>query len=131
MAPTPSEKPEITIEPEPVRDFSDLIAWGLAHADASIRRHAAQAQDSLGALEQRRAADTELQEIEAEAAKLRQRIAALESRAAELAPTTAKKARDYDPKEVRAWGRSRGLVVPDRGQIPKEVLAAWRTRDAA
>lgn len=32
--------------------------------------------------------------------------------------------------EVRAWARSAGLVVPDRGRLRPEVWQAWQNRDA-
>ncbi len=33
---------------------------------------------------------------------------------------------DHDPKTVRAWARSRGIAVSDRGRIPAGVLAQFR-----
>jgi hypothetical protein len=32
--------------------------------------------------------------------------------------------------ELRAWARSHGIVVPDRGRLRPEVLAAWRAAQA-
>jgi hypothetical protein len=33
---------------------------------------------------------------------------------------------DYDPKEVRAWARGRGLDVPERGRIPLEIVERFK-----
>ncbi|MGW4700021.1 Lsr2 family DNA-binding protein [Streptomyces sp. NPDC004285] len=30
-----------------------------------------------------------------------------------------------DTHELRAWGRARGIEVPDRGRLPGELLRAW------
>lgn len=31
-----------------------------------------------------------------------------------------------DPQRARKWARNRGYTVPDRGRLPKPVLAAYR-----
>jgi hypothetical protein len=117
-----------------VPGVEDLLAWAAAHDDRAVRKHADQARESLNALRQRRAADDELATIQGETEKLSQRLQELREREALLRPKTGKKqrpARDYDPREVREWARSNGFEVPDRGQIPKKVLEAWRTRSGA
>ncbi|MFG3043090.1 histone-like nucleoid-structuring protein Lsr2 [Streptomyces sp. NPDC048330] len=109
---------------------AELLAWAAAHEDQAVRDHGTQAAAALTALRERRAVDAELAQITTEAAQLEKRLAALRAREGELRPTPAAKRRprDYDPGEVRAWGRKNGYTVPDRGQIPKNVLNAWRAR---
>jgi hypothetical protein len=37
---------------------------------------------------------------------------------------------DPSARELRAWARTHGLAVPDRGRLRPEILAAWRTAHA-
>ena len=118
---------------EEIPALADLLAGAAAHEDQAVRDHAKQASTALAALRERRRVDAELQQITTEAAELEQRLAALRARESELQPQTkaGKPKRDYDPREVRTWAKKRGMTIPDRGQIPKAVLAAWRKRDQA
>ncbi|TLQ45781.1 Lsr2 family DNA-binding protein [Streptomyces marianii] len=118
------------LEPEAL-GLGPLLTWAAAHPDKAVQDLAEQARDSITALRRRHKADTELAALDSEEAKLEQRLAELRGRKAELLPKRKGKAasRDYDPKEVRAWARANGYDVPDRGQIPKAVLADWRDRD--
>ncbi|WP_166802842.1 histone-like nucleoid-structuring protein Lsr2 [Streptomyces sp. ICN441] len=120
----------VTIPPRPESaiPIGQLLAWAAAHQDKRIRDHAERARASLAALRERHQADEELAELDLQESELQKRLDAVRSRKAELLPAK-KTGRDYDPKEVRAWAHERGLTVPDRGQIPKAVLAAWRERD--
>ncbi|MFE1731611.1 histone-like nucleoid-structuring protein Lsr2 [Streptomyces bacillaris] len=102
-----------------------LIAWAHAHTDKSIQRLAAQAHDALGTLRTRHHEEQELARVTAEETELEERLAEIRARKARLAPRR-KPTRDYDPATVRTWARGKGLTVPDRGQIPAAVLAAWR-----
>ena len=34
-------------------------------------------------------------------------------------------------REVRAWARANGLVVPDRGRLPLEIHQAWQEAQQA
>lgn len=110
----------------------DLLDWADAHTDAAVRRDAQRARTALAALRERRVADAELARITAEKTEVEQRLAQLAEREAQLKPKTGgrkpRQLRDHDPREVRTWARQQGLEVPDRGRIPKDVLAAWRNR---
>lgn len=35
------------------------------------------------------------------------------------------RASEYKAKEVRAWAKANGLVVPDRGRIPGEIIERY------
>jgi hypothetical protein len=39
--------------------------------------------------------------------------------------TTAAARRGYQPKEVRAWAKSQGIDVPERGRIPASVVEQY------
>ena len=39
---------------------------------------------------------------------------------------TAPEAASPSTAEVRAWARSTGLAVPDRGRVPPDISQAWR-----
>ncbi|MER7814060.1 histone-like nucleoid-structuring protein Lsr2 [Streptomyces sp. NPDC096153] len=114
--------------PEPAIPVGQLLAWADTHQDKKIRDHSERARVSLAALRERHQADEELAELELQESELQKRLNAVRDRKSELLPAK-KPGRDYDPKEVRAWAHEQGLTVPDRGQIPKAVLAAWRERD--
>jgi hypothetical protein len=114
---------------EEIPELADLLVWAAAHDDQAVRDHAAQASAALAALRERRRVDAELDQITTEAAELEKRLADLRTRESELRPQPpVRKKRDYDPREVRTWAREQGLTVPNRGQIPKDVLTAWRQR---
>ncbi|WP_328439331.1 WhiB family transcriptional regulator [Streptomyces sp. NBC_00444] len=127
---------EITAE---ALTLDSLLQWGDEHPDPDIQDQAARARAAVAGLRQRHAADQELTAIRAKAEQLKQRLAKLQAREAELAPAKAKKkrggsyVRDYDTREVRAWADANGVACPRVGQIPKRVLDAWRaaTRGAA
>ena len=107
-----------------------LLKWGDDHDDAEVQDQAARARVFLTGLRRRHAADQELTAITEEREQLEQRLAALRTREAELAPAkkTKKKPpqRDYDTRTVRAWAAENGVDCPRVGQIPKRVLEQWR-----
>jgi hypothetical protein len=113
---------------DPVPEVAELLAWAAGHEDQAVRTHGTQASAALTALRERRQADTELELITTEAARLEKRLADLRARESELRPATKKKQRDHDPREVRTWAREHQVPVPARGKIPDDVLAAWRQR---
>ena len=132
------EQPTRTPEPiaKTMPEVADLLAWAAAHDDDKVRADGEQAAAVLSALCERRRIDAELEEITSEEHKLEERLAALRARKSTLRPEPAgakrKRAeRDYEPSVVRAWARENGYQVPDRGQIPKKVLDAWRNRNSA
>ncbi|MEY9876590.1 hypothetical protein ABH931_006100 [Streptacidiphilus sp. MAP12-33] len=131
--PEPVEQPTITVEPEPLGQVLDLLAWAERHNDPALRKLAQTAATALAVIRQRHAADAELATLENEAAQLRERLAALDARAKELRPAAAKAKpqRDYTPSVVRAWAREQGLQVPDAGVLPQTIVQAWRDRGAA
>ncbi|MFD5899644.1 histone-like nucleoid-structuring protein Lsr2 [Streptomyces sp. NPDC060366] len=115
--------------PEAIPGVAELLAWAAAHDDKAVRADGERAAAVLGALRERRQVDAELEQITTEATQLEKRLTELRTRECELRPAAKPgKQRDYDPREVRAWAREQQLAVPDRGQIPKDVLAAWRQR---
>lgn len=67
----------------------------------------------------------------------RQRRAAAEPRSArqQAAPVESAEpdgsAAPGGQAEIRAWARAHGLVVGDRGRLPKSVVAAWERRESA
>ncbi|MEW1551294.1 Lsr2 family DNA-binding protein [Streptomyces tsukubensis] len=130
--PAPASDPIAQALPE----VADLLAWAAAHPDTQVRTDAASAAAALNALRERRAVDAELKQITSEESQLEERLAALRARRTTLRPEPAgakrrRPARDYDPGTVRTWGRRNGYEVPDRGQIPKKVLTAWRDTQRA
>lgn len=115
-------------QPTPL-PVGQLLAWAASHPDKSLRDQAGKARDAIDILRARHQAMTELAEIDTETAELEKRLAELRARQAELAPRKrAKAVRDYEAGEVRAWARANGHRVPDRGQIPRATLQAWRER---
>ncbi|MFF9285436.1 Lsr2 family DNA-binding protein [Streptomyces griseosporeus] len=134
--------PQLTAIPEPPLTVAakppaipvgQLLAWGEQHDDPEVQDQAARARLLLTALRRRHAADQELAAITSEREQLEQRLAELQAREAELAPAKGKKkrsspARDYDARTVRAWAEQHGIDCPRFGQIPKQVLEAWRAR---
>ncbi|OEJ20818.1 hypothetical protein AR457_41855 (plasmid) [Streptomyces agglomeratus] len=141
-APAPTPEPITKVMPE----VADLLAWAAAHDDAKVRADGEQAATVLAGLRERRTVDAELENITSEENQLEnitseenqleERLAELRARKSTLRPepTGAKRKRqerDYEPSVVRAWARDNGYQVPDRGQIPKKVLDAWRQRDNA
>jgi Lsr2 len=40
--------------------------------------------------------------------------------------TPAGKARDHDPKAVRAWAESQGIQVSQRGRVPADLVAKFQ-----
>ncbi|MEV0580893.1 histone-like nucleoid-structuring protein Lsr2 [Streptomyces sp. NPDC050392] len=125
-APAPSTP--VAQDSEAHTETEELLTWAAAHEDKAIRAYGEQAATALDAVRERRQADAELAQITSEAAQLEQRLADLRARESQLRPAAKTKTRDYDPREVRTWAREQNLTVPDRGQIPKTVLAAWRQR---
>ncbi|MGC5000628.1 Lsr2 family DNA-binding protein [Streptomyces sp. DT195] len=126
--------------PEPIAEampeIADLLRWAAAHQDAKVRTDGEQAATVLAALSERRTVDAELEKISSEENQLEERLAALRARKSTLQPEPAgakrkRQERDYEPSVVRAWAREHGYDVPDRGQIPKKVLDAWRQRENA
>lgn len=55
-------------------------------------------------------------------AKARKTSSGRGRRRAASAPRTG---RSSEASEIRAWARSKGMQVPDRGRIPTEVRDAW------
>ncbi|MFI7239320.1 histone-like nucleoid-structuring protein Lsr2 [Streptomyces cyaneofuscatus] len=125
--PRPADPPPAEAAPIAV---GALIAWAHAHSDKAVRRLGDQVHFALGELRTRHQGEQELAKVAAEEAELEERLAAVRARKAELAPKRKAPTRDYDPAEVRTWARAEGLPVPDRGQIPAAVLAAWREQHA-
>ncbi|KUL73951.1 MULTISPECIES: Lsr2 dimerization domain-containing protein [unclassified Streptomyces] len=126
---------QTTPAPEPVTEampeVAALLAWAAAHDDTKVRADGEQAAAVLTTLRERRTVDAELEKISSEENQLEERLAALRARKKTLRPQTAgakrrRQERDYEPSTVRAWARTHGHEVPDRGQIPKKVLDAWR-----
>ncbi|MEU3189500.1 histone-like nucleoid-structuring protein Lsr2 [Streptomyces sp. NPDC006992] len=133
-ADAPEDQPaqrEERVQPAASGD-EELLAWAEQHQEAAVRRYAQQAREALAALRERRSVDAELEQIHSEASEIEQRLTALREREAQLKPRTKQQRtkRDYDPREVRTWARQHGFTVPDRGVIPKDVLTAWRERNA-
>lgn len=123
-------RPEIEL---PDKHLAELLLWASLHEDTTVTAQAEQIRTAVNALTDRRKRDAELERITTEAEQLEQRLAELRTREAELRPAPTAKARgrahrDYDPVEVRAWARAHGHAVPDRGQIPKAIMTAWRAR---
>lgn len=58
-------------------------------------------------------------------------LAELAAEAPAAAPRAARADGAPDPVAVRAWARENGVVVGDRGRIPKDVVAAYLARNAA
>ncbi|MFI8177957.1 histone-like nucleoid-structuring protein Lsr2 [Streptomyces microflavus] len=132
-APAPAPAPAPVTETMP--EVTALLTWAAAHDDAKVRTDGQQAAAVLAALSERRTVDAELEKITSEENQLEERLAALRARKSTLQPEPAgarrrRQERDYEPAVVRAWGREHGHDVPDRGQIPKKVLEAWRQRNA-
>ncbi|MEU2098697.1 histone-like nucleoid-structuring protein Lsr2 [Streptomyces globisporus] len=132
VAPAPVPAPATETMPE----VADLLTWAAAHDDAKVRTDGEQAAAVLAALSERRTVDAELEKISSEENQLEERLAALRARKSTLQPEPVgarrkRQERDYEPAVVRAWGREHGHDVPDRGQIPKKVLEAWRQRENA
>jgi hypothetical protein len=107
-----------------------LLAWGDAHLDPDVQDQAARARAALTGLRQRYATDRELTAITTEAEQLEKRLAELQARKAELAPTKAKTRKrapsDHEPAVVRAWARENGVECPAMGRVPKAVVDAWK-----
>ncbi|CAL9677826.1 hypothetical protein SUDANB105_08137 (plasmid) [Streptomyces sp. enrichment culture] len=127
----PAPAPEPITEAMP--EVAALLAWAAAHDDTKVRADGEQAAAVLTALRERRTVDAELEKISSEESQLEERLAALRARKNTLRPQPAgakrkRQERDYEPSHVRAWARAHGHEVPDRGQIPKKVLDAWRQR---
>lgn len=123
-APAPGAERERETERIPV---GELLAWADKHQDPAIQDQSARARADLTGLRARHQADRELAAITAEAEQLERRLTEIRRRQSELRPKRKTK-RDYDSAEVRVWARANGHTVPDRGQIPKKVLQAWRER---
>ncbi|MER5892369.1 histone-like nucleoid-structuring protein Lsr2 [Streptomyces sp. NPDC001876] len=107
-----------------------LLAWATTHPDKAIARLGEQARTAMAELRTRKAAEDELAQVDAEEQELRRRLQAVQARKAALRPRKKQPARDYDPAEVRDWARAYGQPVPDRGQVPKAVVDAWREAQA-
>jgi len=121
-----------TPEPAPI-PVGQLLKWGDEHPDPDIRDQATRARVALTGLRRRHAADQELAAIADEREQLERRLAEIQAREAELAPSKPKKTRkplDYPAAEVRAWAKANGHACPDRGRVPKTVLDAWRAAQA-
>lgn len=108
-----------------------LIAWAATHPDKTIARLGEQARTALQELRTRKAAEDELAQVDAEEQELQRKLESVRARRAALRPRKKAPARDYDPAEVRTWARANGHTVPDRGQVPKAVVDAWRDRAGA
>ncbi|MGY1498583.1 WhiB family transcriptional regulator [Streptomyces sp. QTS52] len=110
-----------------------LLKWGDEHPDPDVRDQAERARLALAGLRQRHVADQELNDLTTEREQLEKRLAELQAREAELAPAKKKTkrkpapVRDYDTRTVRAWANANGIDCPRVGQLPKQVLVAWRT----
>ncbi|MGW5042151.1 Lsr2 family DNA-binding protein [Streptomyces parvulus] len=133
-SPVPAPAPAPVTETMP--EVAALLTWAAAHDDAEVRTGGEQAAAVLAALSERRTVDAELEKISSEENQLEERLAALRARKSTLRPEPAgakrkRHERDYEPAVVRAWAREHGHEVPDRGQIPKKVLEAWRQREEA
>ncbi|MEU3972374.1 Lsr2 family DNA-binding protein [Streptomyces bacillaris] len=130
MTTSPVSQPSAPAPADAPLTVGALIAWAHAHTDKSIQRLAAQAHDALGTLRTRHHEEQELARVTAEETELEERLAEIRARKARLAPRR-KPTRDYDPATVRTWARENSIPVPDKGQIPAAVLAAWREHHAA
>ncbi|MFF4902590.1 histone-like nucleoid-structuring protein Lsr2 [Streptomyces sp. NPDC001068] len=132
----PVPAPALAQITESLPEVADLLTWAAAHDDTKVRTDGEQAAAVLAALFERRTVDAELEQISSEEKQLEERLAGLRARKNTLQPEPAgtkrkRQERDYEPSVVRAWGREHGYAVPDRGQIPKKVLDAWRQREDA
>ncbi|MFB7596924.1 WhiB family transcriptional regulator [Streptomyces sp. NPDC056160] len=108
---------------------SKLLRWAEEHPDPDVQSQGARVEAGLAGLQQRYAADRELDAITSEAEKLEQRLAALRARKAELAPVKRKQGRrahSYKAAAVRAWAEANGIDCPSMGRVPTKVVDAWR-----
>jgi hypothetical protein len=114
-------------------NVTELLSWSAQHTDPEVRAQGDLARTLVVGLSERRSRDTELARVTTEAEELETRLAELRARQAELTPAKApaKRRRIYDAPTVRAWARTNGIDVPDRGHVPNAVLDAWLARDTA
>ncbi|MEU5664729.1 Lsr2 family DNA-binding protein [Streptomyces longwoodensis] len=120
--------PDATTEAPPL-PVVQLLKWGDEHPDPEVQDQAARARAALTGLRRRHAADQELAAITTEAEELEKRLAELQARKAELAPSKPKKARKpvaYPAAEVRAWAAANDIACPAVGRVPKAVVEAWQ-----
>ncbi|MGW2591980.1 Lsr2 family DNA-binding protein [Streptomyces sp. NPDC001515] len=114
---------------EPPLSTGALIAWAIAHSTKSIARKGVQARELLAELRTLRADAERIAQADAEEQRLLEALAAVRARKEQLRPrrkTTAPGTATATQAAVRAWARSKGLPVAERGSIPASVVEAWK-----
>ena len=101
-----------------------LIAWAIAHDTKSVARKGIQARELLAELRGLYADAERIAKADAEEQRLLQALAAVRARKEQLRPK--RKTSGVDQAAVRAWARANGHTVPDRGNVPAAIVAAWR-----
>lgn len=128
-------RPSVSVTGEaapPPLPVGRLIAWAADQDDKETRTHAEKARESIKFLRDRHQAASRLQHLSEEEARLEEQLAALREQKAQLLPARKAKrksaaiVRDYDSRTVRAWADANGVDCPRVGQLPKQVLVAWR-----
>ncbi|MFC1410477.1 hypothetical protein ACEZCY_14555 [Streptacidiphilus sp. N1-12] len=117
------------VPPGPPLTVKALIAWGEAHSEAALRRHAEQARAHLDALREGHRAFAEIERIAAQERVLEDQLAQLRERKAALRPG-ATRAPSYDTAVIRAWARENNVPCPPTGRVPQAVVDSWREHTA-
>ncbi|WP_069874529.1 Lsr2 family DNA-binding protein [Streptomyces malaysiensis] len=119
------------------RAYLSALAWALKSDSAKIRTKAERVKGDLDDLVATRQKEIEAQEARAQIESLENQLAT--ARAKLRYATTGKKSplpsTGTDSKKerdkIRAWARSNGYEVSDRGVISNEIRNAWNNRDQA
>ncbi|MGW1127486.1 Lsr2 family DNA-binding protein [Streptomyces sp. NPDC002526] len=101
-----------------------LIAWAIGHDAKRISRKGIQARELLADLRTLRAEEERQELDDAEEQRLLAALAAVRARREQR--RTKRTPSGVDQAAVRAWARENGLTVPDRGNVPAAIVAAWR-----
>ncbi|MFD7860950.1 histone-like nucleoid-structuring protein Lsr2 [Streptomyces sp. NPDC059783] len=114
---------------DPPLSTGALLAWAIAHSTKGIARKGVQARELLAELRTLRADAERIAQADAEEKRLLEALAAVRARKEQLRPrrkTTAPGTATATQAAVRAWARSKGLPVAERGSIPASVVEAWK-----
>ncbi|MGQ4486866.1 histone-like nucleoid-structuring protein Lsr2 [Streptomyces sp. SAS_281] len=121
-SPRPSQGTPSTGEvPLPV---GKLISWAVDHDVKGVARKGEQVRTLLAELRALYADAEQIAQADAEEQQLLQQLKAVRARKEQLRPR--RKASGIDQAAVRAWARKNGHTVPNRGNVPGDVVQAWR-----
>lgn len=122
----PRQTPPLAAEQRSRDTVADIIQRAVASDVPRLVRAADKVQDLIDALEEDVREHERGAQLRAEADRLKARLAEIQGQLTGKQPTAVRTAGSaVDTKAVRRWAAAHNVDCPDRGRVPRAVVAAY------